>query len=102
LRVHARQATLFGIVASLTFFVLLALPFLVAIAMGGTLGTTGTIVLYTIFLVVDLIALILWAVLAIRWSVRAGRGELFTIPLISPTSDRLFRSVRNGEDRETR
>jgi hypothetical protein len=45
---------------------------------------------YTAGLALDAIVFVVLAVLAFSYAARAGRGELFTIPLISPIADRLF------------
>ena len=99
-RLHARQAALFGFLVTAGYFVLLALPFLAAVIFGSSLGTSGTIWLYGGFFVVDIVAAIAILLCAVRYSLRARRGDLFTIRFVSPMSDRLF--ARSGDDRDVR
>jgi uncharacterized membrane protein len=88
-RIHTRQALMFGLVASIGFVVVLALPLLVVIADAG-ISTGTTVGLYTAGLLLDAIVFIVLTVLAFSYASRAGRGELFTIPIVSPLADRIF------------
>ena len=88
-RIHSRQALTFGIVATLGFLIVLALPLIVVIA-DATISTGATLTVYAVGIVLDLIVFVGLTVLAFSYAARAGRGELFTIPLISPLADRLF------------
>ncbi len=99
-RLHARQAALFGLLATVGYFVLLALPFIAAVLFGSTLGTGGTIWLYGGFFVADIIAALALLLCAVRYSLRARRGDLFTIRFVSNLSDRLF--ARSSDDRDVR
>jgi hypothetical protein len=88
-RIHTRQALTFGLAAGAGYVVLLALPLLVVIGDAG-ISTGSTVGVYTAGLALDAIVFVVLAVLAFSYAARAGRGELFTIPLISPIADRLF------------
>jgi uncharacterized membrane protein len=67
----------------------MALPLLIVIADGG-ISTGMTVGLYSAGLVLDMIAFIVLTVFAFSYSARAGRGELFTIPVVSGIADRVF------------
>jgi len=67
----------------------MALPLLVVIGDAG-ISTGMTVGLYTAGLLLDAIVFIVLAVLAFSYAARAGRGELFTIPIVSPLADRVF------------
>jgi hypothetical protein len=88
-RIHTRQALTFGLVASIGYVVLLALPLIVVIGDAG-ISTGMTVVVYSAGMVLDAIVFVVLTVLAFSYSARAGRGELFTIPLVSPLADRVF------------
>lgn len=88
-RIHARQALAFGVVAFLGYLVLMGLPLVAVIADPG-ISTGLTVTVYTVGLALDAIVFIVLAVLACSYAARAGRGELFTIPVISAIADRLF------------
>jgi uncharacterized membrane protein len=92
-RLHSRQAFVFGIAATLAYVVLLALPLLVVIAVPGI--ALGTVVwVYALGLLADIVAALFLFGLAMSFRERATRGELFSIPLVSPLVDRLFRLER--------
>jgi hypothetical protein len=88
-RIHTRQALTFGLMASIGYVVLLALPLLVVIADAG-ISTGMTVWIYTAGLALDAIVFVVLTVLAFSYAARAGRGELFTIPLASTIADRVF------------
>jgi hypothetical protein len=88
-RIHTRQALTFGLAASIAYLVLLALPLLVVISDAG-ISTGMTVGVYMAGLVLDAIVFIVLTVLAFSYAARAGRGELFTIPLVSGVADRIF------------
>jgi uncharacterized membrane protein len=88
-RIHTRQALMFGLVAGIGFIIVMALPLLVVIGDAG-ISTGMTVGLYTAGLLLDAIVFIVLAVLAFSYAARAGRGELFTIPIVSPLADRVF------------
>jgi hypothetical protein len=88
-RIHTRQALTFGLTGSIAFVVVLALPLLVVIGDAG-ISTGMTVGVYTAGLLLDAIVFIGLTVLAFSYAARAGRGELFTIPLVSSLADRIF------------
>jgi|HubBroStandDraft_1064217.scaffolds.fasta_scaffold15913_2 hypothetical protein len=90
-RVHVRQAFVFGIVGTLAYLVLLALPLLVVIAFPGIDTPLAVVWLYGLGLVADLVGAVVLLSLALNYRARCRRGELFTIPLVTPIADRLFR-----------
>ena len=72
---------------------LLALPLLIVIAIPS--ASTGAIVwLYGVAFLADLAAAVILAVLAFRYRARALRGDLFSIPLVTPLADRMLRIDR--------
>jgi hypothetical protein len=92
-RLHTRQALVFGVAAWLGYFALLALPLLIVIAFPT--ASTGAIVwLYGVAFLADLAAAVTLAVLAFRYRARALRGDLFSIPLVTPVADRVLRIER--------
>jgi uncharacterized membrane protein len=88
-RIHARQALAFGLIASVAYLVLMALPLIAVIVQPG-ISTGATVLVYAVGLALDAIVFVALAVLACSYAARAGRGELFTIPVVSPLADRLF------------
>jgi hypothetical protein len=88
-RIHTRQALAFGILATVGFVLLMGLPLIVVIA-DAQISTGATVAVYTVGLVLDLIVFVALLARAVSYGARAGRGELFTIPLISQLSDRVF------------
>jgi hypothetical protein len=88
-RIHTRQALTFGLVASLGFLIVLALPLLIVIFNDG-ISTGATLGVYAAGMVLDVLGVIALAVLAFSYAARATRGELFTIPLVSALADRIF------------
>jgi uncharacterized membrane protein len=88
-RIHTRQALTFGLAASIGYVVLMALPLLIVVADGG-ISTGATVGLYSVGLLIDAIVFIVLAILAFSYAARAGRGELFTIPIVSSLADRVF------------
>lgn len=89
-RLHARQAFIFGFLASFALLVVLALPLLTVILI-PTISAAATITVYTVGLIGDVIAGAALILIAVRYSARAARGELFAIPLVTPIVDRCFR-----------
>ena len=93
MRIHTRQALTFGFGATLGYLLLLALPLLIVIADPNiTTGTTVTV--YVAGALADFIVAIALFGLSLWYSARAGRGELFSIPLVSQFSDAVFRTRR--------
>jgi uncharacterized membrane protein len=89
-RIHARQALMFGLVAGAGYVVLLALPLIGELISGFALSTGATVWVYAGGMALDLIVFIVLTVLAFSYAARAGRGELFTIPIVSALADRVF------------
>lgn len=89
-RIHTRQALTFGILASAGFVVVMALPMLIVIIDAG-ISTGATVTVYMAGLLLDAIVFVTLTVLAFSYSARTGRGELFTIPIVSALADRVFR-----------
>ena len=92
-RLHTRQAFVFGIVATIGYVVLLALPLLVVIAFPG-IGTGAVVWLYAAGLLADLAGAFFWLALSLSYRDRTAKGELFTIPVVTPIADRVFRIER--------
>jgi uncharacterized membrane protein len=88
-RIHTRQALTFGVVATIGYLVLLAIPLVIVIVDPG-ISTGATVGVYAAGLAIDAIVFIVLAVFAFTCAARAGRGELFTIPIVSALADRLF------------
>jgi hypothetical protein len=92
-RLHSRQAFVFGLVATIAYVLLLAVPLLVVIAVPGI--ALGVVVwVYAVGLLADLIGAFTLFGLAMTYRERAARGELFAIPLITALVDRFFRPER--------
>jgi hypothetical protein len=89
-RLHARQALVLGVAASLTYLVVLALPLLVVLVQPSISAGT-TIVVYGIGLAADVIVGLALLLLGVRYAARAARGELFSIPGVTSIVDRWFR-----------
>jgi uncharacterized membrane protein len=89
-RIHTRQALMFGLAASIGYVVLLALPLIAELIGGFALSNEATVWLYAAGMALDLIVFIGLTVFAFSFASRAGRGELFTIPVISALADRVF------------
>jgi uncharacterized membrane protein len=89
-RIHTRQALTFGLLASVGFVVVMALPLIVVIVDAG-ISTGATVGVYMAGLLLDAIVVVVLTVLAFSYCARAGRGELFTIPIVSALADRIFR-----------
>jgi hypothetical protein len=92
-RLHARQALVLGVLNSLGFFLVLALPLLAVLAIPG-ISTGATIAVYAAGLVADAAVGIGLVVVGARYAARAARGELFSIPVVTPMVDRCFRIKR--------
>ena len=92
-RIHARQAAVFGIAGTLAYVAVLALPLLVVIATPGV-TTTVVVAVYAAGMIADLAGALLLLGLALYYSGRASRGELFAIPIVTAIVDRVFRPAR--------
>jgi len=96
MRLHSRQAVVFGALASIVFVVLFAVPLIVSFFVFSSTG--AIITLYVVAMAVDVLFGLSILVLAIYYSIRASRGELFDIPVASPISVRLFPIRRRDRD----
>jgi uncharacterized membrane protein len=88
-----RQATVLGAFVWFVLFIALALPLALFVVLGGP-PETLTIEIYSAALVIDLIVFSTAAFIVISSAIRASHGELFSIPLITPLSERLFSRMR--------
>ena len=94
-RLHTRQAFAFGIAATLAYLVLLALPLLILIVIPPLAGSlTAVVWLYAAGLLADVVGAFVLLGLMLSYRERTLRGELFSIPYLSPIADRLFRVER--------
>ena len=94
-RLHTRQAFVFGIAATVAYLVLLALPLLILIAIPPLAGSlTGVVWLYAVGLLADIIGAFVLVGLTLSYRERTLRGELFSIPYVTPIADRVFRIER--------
>jgi uncharacterized membrane protein len=92
-RLHARQALVLGALNSVAFFVVLALPLLAVLAIPA-ISTGATIAVYAAGLAADVAVGVGLLIVGIRYAARAARGELFSIPLVTPLVERWFRLDR--------
>ncbi|GAC1659870.1 MAG: hypothetical protein NVS4B13_06140 [Candidatus Elarobacter sp.] len=94
-RLHTRQAFVYGIVATLAYLALLALPLVLVLAIPPIAGSTTAVVwLYALGLFADIIGAFVLMGLSLSFRERALRGELFAIPYVTPIVGRLFRLER--------
>ncbi len=94
-RLHTRQAFVFGIAGTLGYLVVLALPLLILIVVPPLAGSPAAVVwLYAVGLAADLAGAFVLLRLTLSYRGRALRGELFSIPCVTPIADRLFRIER--------
>ncbi|MDQ6925757.1 MAG: hypothetical protein M3154_05930 [Candidatus Eremiobacteraeota bacterium] len=94
-RLHTRQALVYGIVATLAYLILLALPFIIYIAvppLGGSL--TAIVWIYALGLLADIVGAFVLMGLSLSYRERTLRGELFAIRVVTPIADRMFRLER--------
>jgi hypothetical protein len=89
--VHARQATVLGVLASSAVLAACGLPLAVVIAAGG-LGPGPTITVYLAGFLLDLGVFAAAVTIAARYAARARRGEFFRIPVVGWIVDRAARS----------
>lgn len=90
---HTRQALVLGVLNSVAFFVVLALPLIVVLAIPA-LSISATIGVYSAGLLADAALGIGLLLVGVRYAARAARGELFEIPLVTPIVERCFRLDR--------
>ncbi len=79
-KVHLRQALWFGNIAALGAFIAFVWPLAASLLIADVVATLW---IYGLALLIDIAYFVLWLVLAMRYSRRAARGELFTIPLVA-------------------
>jgi hypothetical protein len=75
-----RQALGFGILSSAIGLVALLWPLLLSALVANVVATLW---IYGIAMIVDLALLAVWIFLAVRYSQRAARGELFDVPWVA-------------------
>lgn len=98
MRLHARQAAVYGLLGSLLFTIVLALPLFASLALAG--ASTGTIIaIYGVGAVVDVLLGGALFVITVRYSLRASAGELFDIPYVAELAGRLFPIRNRDQDR---
>ncbi len=91
---HTRQALWFGIIAGAVAFVALAWPLLLSAIVAGFAPVAGstitaTIWIYVVAMLLDLAVFGVVLTLALGYSRRAARGEMFEIPLVSKITRRV-------------
>ena len=92
-RIHARQAVAFGILAGGAYLLVLALPLLIVIAYPA-ISTTAVVTIYTAGILADILGGLVLFGLALFYSGRASRGDLFAIPIVTRLVDRIFPGIR--------
>jgi len=92
-RIHTRQAVMYGLVVGIGYLVLLAIPLLVVISDAG-ISTGATVAVYGVGLAIDLAVFVALIVVTLAYASKAARGELFSIPIVSALTDRVFRLRR--------
>jgi hypothetical protein len=75
-----RQALGFGILSSVVGLAALLWPLVLSTLIGNVVATLW---IYGLAMLIDLALLVVWIVLALRYSQRAGRGELFDVPWVA-------------------
>ena len=79
-RFHVRQALGFGILSTAIGFAALIWPLVLSAIVANVIATLW---IYGFAMIVDLALLVLWIVLAARYSQQAARGELFDVPWVA-------------------
>ncbi|MDQ6943504.1 MAG: hypothetical protein M3169_13445 [Candidatus Eremiobacteraeota bacterium] len=94
-RLHTRQALVYGILATLAYLGLLALPFIIYVAVPPLAGSLTAIVwIYALGLLADIVGAFVLMGLSLSYRERTLRGELFAIRFVTPIADRVFRITR--------
>jgi hypothetical protein len=75
-----RQALGFGVLSSVVGLAALLWPLVLSTLVGNVVATLW---IYGLAMLIDLGLLVLWIVLALRYSQRAARGELFDVPWVA-------------------
>ena len=89
---HTRQALWFGILAAAAAFVALLWPLLASAIVGTLAGGAvvgATLWIYGLAFLVDLAVFAVVLVLAVGYSRRAARGEMFEIPVVRSITRRV-------------
>ncbi|MBV8150525.1 MAG: hypothetical protein JO101_07950 [Candidatus Eremiobacteraeota bacterium] len=86
-RAHLRQALTLGVLLTLVLVVVLAVPLILSLALGGDPMTT--IRIYIVGIVVDLVAFGAAAIIVAAAALRAARGEMLDLPVVRRLSERL-------------
>jgi len=79
-RFHIRQALGFGVLSSAIGLAALLWPLALSMVLGNVIATLW---IYGLAMLIDLALLVVWLLLAVRYSQRAGRGELFDVPWVA-------------------
>ena len=82
-------AAVLGTIFTVVFFLALALPLGIVLALGGP-GDGPTIVIYVVAMVLDFVVFVAAAWVSIWCALRASRGELFSLPIVTQLAERLF------------
>jgi hypothetical protein len=79
-RFHMRQALGFGMLSSAIGFAALLWPLVLSASVANVVATLW---IYGVAMIVDLALLAVWGLLAVGYSQRAARGELFNVPWVA-------------------
>ena len=93
LQIHIRQALWFGILAGTVALVALVWPLVLTAIVGATAPPSAligaTIWIYVLAFILDLAVFAIFLILALRYSRRAARGEMFEVPYVAPITRRV-------------
>ncbi len=92
-RIHTRQAAMYGLIVTIAYVALLSVP-LVIVIVAPSISTGATVLVYAIGLIADIVVFVALVAATLAYASRASRGQLFSIPLVSALTDRLFRLRR--------
>ncbi len=79
-RFHMRQALGFGMLSSAIGLAALIWPLVLSAIVANVIATLW---IYGVAMIVDLGLLVVWIVLALRYSQQAARGDLFDVPWVA-------------------
>jgi len=88
-RAHLRQAAILGTLCSAVLLLMLAAPLALVFALRGP-GDATTIAIYSVAMIADTILFLVLGCLLVWCAIRASRGELFALPLVTPLAQRIF------------
>jgi uncharacterized membrane protein len=94
LRLHSRQAVVWGSIVIAILVVVLALPLIAVLTIPG-ISNALTIDIYGAGLALDVVVGLILLAVGIRFAARAARGDLFSIPVVTPLVDRWLRVKRS-------